>query len=331
MRPAFRSLLVAVIGVTCVAPAAGAQPVTSPSRCEVTFARAPDDVRAVIETWVRAESRCSTTLEVRVVPTEGGLYLMARDGQGRVRERVVPDAQSAGVLVASWVADDAPAPSGTPPGGPVGPGAPVDAPSASVELAPPQRERGPELTAPGATPAIVLQTAPAPRVRTRWLSLGGMTQVGGSGGGGVRGELDLASRGRWSVGATVSASETDLVLAGFSGAGFVHTRDLQAVATLARTSSWDHWQLRLAVGAGLVRTAADGFVDGQSIAATGVFPTAELSALATRKLGTTWGVAAGPILTVYSQVFGLHQDQLSMQRQQRDPELMACFALRRRL
>src|SRR5215211_2546137 len=82
--------------------------------CQVTFARAPDDVRKVIETWVHAEPRCVTTLELRVIPTDGGLYLMARDGNGRTHERLVPDAQSAGVLVASWIADDSARPAGPP-------------------------------------------------------------------------------------------------------------------------------------------------------------------------------------------------------------------------
>jgi len=112
-----------VVGIAVVlglAHAAIAQPVTRPSRCEVTIvdapgAHAPEVVREVIEEWVRAEPRCTTTLEVRVVPTDGGLYLLARDGSGRLQERLVPDAQSAGALVASWVADDSIEPPAPPP------------------------------------------------------------------------------------------------------------------------------------------------------------------------------------------------------------------------
>lgn len=91
--------------------AAGAQPVTHP--CRVTVATAPPDVRAEIESWVAAEPRCVRELEVRVVVTEGGLYLSATDPTGHVRDRVVPDAQSAAVLVVSWMADDSLGP--TPP------------------------------------------------------------------------------------------------------------------------------------------------------------------------------------------------------------------------
>src|SRR5262245_50735019 len=78
------------------------------AHCAVDVARAPADVRATIENWVASETHCAHAIEVRVVPTEGGLYLYARDEHGVVRERVVPDAQAAGVLVASWVADDSP-------------------------------------------------------------------------------------------------------------------------------------------------------------------------------------------------------------------------------
>lgn len=104
------------IALLLIGHAAGAQPVTHPSTvepCRVTVATAPPDVRAEIEAWVAAEPRCMRQLEVRVVETEGGLYLSATDPNGHVRDRVVPDAQSAAVLVVSWMADDSLGP--TPP------------------------------------------------------------------------------------------------------------------------------------------------------------------------------------------------------------------------
>ncbi len=94
-----------VIASFAIAGSAAAQP-SPPPRCDVTIAHAPDEVRAEIEGWLAQESRCSVALEVRVVPSEGGYYLFARDALGRIRERVVPDAESAGVLVASWAASD---------------------------------------------------------------------------------------------------------------------------------------------------------------------------------------------------------------------------------
>ncbi|MBA3457230.1 MAG: hypothetical protein H0T42_29380, partial [Deltaproteobacteria bacterium] len=88
------------------APAAAETTVSANASCEVRFVRAPDDVRHVIERWLAAEPRCTGSMDLRVVPTDDGYYLLARRPDGRIHERVVPDAQSAGVLVASWVADD---------------------------------------------------------------------------------------------------------------------------------------------------------------------------------------------------------------------------------
>src|SRR5262245_46776475 len=103
--------------------AAGNLAHAQPRPCEVTYARAPEEARRVIEAWVAREQRCSTTLELRVIPTDGGLYLYAQDAAGHVRERIVPDADAAGTLVASWVADDSIGPPIAPPAP-----APVDAP-----------------------------------------------------------------------------------------------------------------------------------------------------------------------------------------------------------
>jgi len=75
--------------------------------CVVEVVRAPEGVREVVDHWVAAEPQCAATLEVRIVETEGGLYVIARDARGHVHDRVVPDAQTAGVLIASWAADDA--------------------------------------------------------------------------------------------------------------------------------------------------------------------------------------------------------------------------------
>ncbi len=322
-----RLAIVAVqLVLACVAPAAFAQPVTHPAHCEVTITRAPDDVRRVIESWVSAEPRCTATLEVRVVATDGGLYLLVRDATGRIRERVVPDAQSAGVLVASWVADDS--------------SATLEAPPASVDVVPPRQEHGLAVLPPGETAAISPEVRPvlatvgtrASIRHGRWLTLGAMTQVGGSGGGGVRGELDLWSRGKWSLGAGLAVSGADLVLYGTRSEGYLGTRDVRVVATVARTTEWKRWQLRLAAGAGVVRTSGEGFVDDDSIAATGVFPAAEASALVTRTLGQGWGVAAGPVVTWYGQLFGIHTTPgATMELQPRELETMAFLGLRRRL
>lgn len=89
----------AIVALFASAPAAAAP-------CSVDLVRAPDEVREVVETWVKAEPQCSTALEVRIVPSDGGLFVIARDDRGRIHDRTVPDAQTAGVLITSWAADD---------------------------------------------------------------------------------------------------------------------------------------------------------------------------------------------------------------------------------
>jgi hypothetical protein len=165
----------------CLTGTALAQPVTRPEiePCRVTIAYAPEDVRAEIEAWVRAEPRCERELEVRVVPAEDGLYLQARDGNGRVRERLVPDAQSAAVLVVSWMADDSLGPTHTSPI--------LDAPSVAIS--------DPEMPADPEAPFVAHATA-RPRAQ-RWLTLG---VLGSEKTGGFRGQVDLFAGRRWSIG-----------------------------------------------------------------------------------------------------------------------------------
>jgi hypothetical protein len=286
------------IFLAALAAPAAAQPVTQPSRCEVTIAKAPDEVREAIEAWVAAEPRCAITLEVRAVPTEGGFYLFARDAAGRVRERIVPDAQTAGVLVASWVADDLidrlPPPSTTPP--------PVDTP---VEI--PAEPMPPGATAPVTAPITVgppttlaAKTEP-PRARGNWLTLGGMVQMHGEGAGGARAELDVLRRGKWTLGAVFASSWAHHDLDNWDG-DYVKTTDLRLLVTLARTKQLGRrWEMRVGVGAGVLGTSAKGFSDGDPIEARGVFPTAEASVLFSRSIYNNWSVGFGPIVSLYAQ------------------------------
>jgi hypothetical protein len=292
------------IAFLATAGSAAAQPVTSPYRCEVTIARAPEDVRDAIEEWVRREPRCTTTLEIRVVPSDGGLYLFARDAGGRSRERVVPDAQSVGALVASWIADDSSrsAPPGTPPD------APIEAPPASVQITPARSAR--EVIAPG----VIAESS-------QWLTLGAMTMMHGAGGVGIRGELDVKTRGRWSLAVGLAGSE----------GAYLQTRDIRAVASLARTSTFGRWQLRIGAGAGVMHTTATTELEGVPIEAAGVFPTAELSVLFARRLGGAWALTAGPVVTWYAQRYETFRDGSAMTLERRDAELMAFGGLRHRM
>jgi hypothetical protein len=98
-----RVALCSVLVIAAAAPSADAQPGT----CRIAVTRAPAEVRAEIERWIAAEPHCVRSIELRAVVGDDGIYLFARDDRGLTRERMVPDASTAGVLVASWMADDA--------------------------------------------------------------------------------------------------------------------------------------------------------------------------------------------------------------------------------
>ena len=319
-----RAALVAIL--LCASSTwAGAQPITQPPTCEVTIARAPDDVRKVIEAWVRAEPRCTTSLDVRVIPTEGGLYLFARDANGRVHERVVPDAQSAGVLVASWIADDSVA------WAPRGNAAPTPMPS------PPEAGPAPQDAAPAAPearpPGAAMPIAPparATRAASRWLTLGATAGMSDGGGAGIRGDVDVIRRRGWTLGLGLSGSNSSLEIVGSSSFGYLETVDIRAVASLSRSYDRGPWQLRFQGGAGVVRTTADGtdFSNGRRLYATGVFPTAELSVMVGRRLFDHWAVAAGPVVTWYAQEMHTQSMEVMMRR---DADLSGFIGVRRRL
>ena len=58
--------------VVLIARAAAA--FADPAPCAVTSVRAPDDVRATVESWL-ANERCEIPLTVRIIATEGELYI----------------------------------------------------------------------------------------------------------------------------------------------------------------------------------------------------------------------------------------------------------------
>jgi hypothetical protein len=94
----------------------GAEP-SEPSRtvgpgypCGVHLLRAPRELAVGIEERIKALAACGRRLDVWIVRAQDGLYVIAKDEQGRVRERVVPDSEVAAALIASWVEIDAATP-----------------------------------------------------------------------------------------------------------------------------------------------------------------------------------------------------------------------------
>lgn len=262
--------MAAVVAMT--APAA-ADPAP---RCELHFVHASDDVRQAIEGSVASEPVCEGTIWLRVIATDTGYYVLGTWADGRVREQAVPDEDAAGMLVASWVADASmatPAP------------APIVAPSIAPPIA--SNELGVD-----ARPASA-------RSETRWASVTGMLRAGGGGGGGVRGELDLSTRGAWSIGVALSQSYSVDTVPALT----YDMNDSRGVFVVARTASLGSWHLRLAAGAGMLYTKA-GFVDwpmGNLRGGSMFSPVGEVSALVTRRLGGSWALTGGAIASVMSQ------------------------------
>jgi hypothetical protein len=266
----------ALLLVATAAPAV-AQPVTQPEHapCAVEIVHAPAAVRATIESWVRAEPRCNKHLEVRVVPTAGGFYLLARDDQGQVRERVVPDAQSVAVLVVSWAADDS---------------LPSPIPATPVEIAPPARHA--PLRQLDDSPELDLHAGPRTRQGAHHaLMLGGITAPDGALG--ARGQLDVLALGDWTL--------------GFSGAWLPGDHDAPRadMSTLRSSSRLGVYvgrsvelgplELRAQLGAGAAIEARALMAGGDT---TAVRPFGEASLLVTVPLGSRVGLVAGPVVDV---------------------------------
>ena len=271
-----------VIAGVCAPVVVAAQPVTRPTEvasCRVTIAYAPAEVRTEIDAWVRAEPRCERELEVRVIPTDDGLYLQARDSGGRVRERVVPDAQSAAVLVVSWMADDSLGPTHVPL---------LEPPSVAIS----DPETPPEMDGLGTTAA-----ANAPRARThRYLMLGA---IGSETSGGLRAQIDLITGRHWSLG----------VGGGWRVDRGRHERVAQARVVLGTSHSFGRLALRAQLGVGVDAAHPDRKASGgerMELARRGdddVAPRAEATVLATFDIARGWGLVGGPIVAL-----GHHKD-----------------------
>lgn len=272
-----RSLVAALL---LVATAVGAQPVTRPDHaCRVVVTLAPDDVRAEIEAWVGAEPRCVRELEVRVVPTEDGLYLSATDARGRVRERIVPDAQSAAVLVVSWMADDT-----------LGPRLPVRSliePPAAAPTSAGDDEIPREVMAPGLMRTIQRQASGRGR---RWLTFGA---VGSSRErAGMRASIDLFAGRTWSL--------------GLAGGGLRAEHDdrgtAQARVLIGATRTFGRISLRAQLGFGVDATPPADRMDRDAMTTARderphVVPAVEAGVLAKVRISRAWGVVGGPIIS----------------------------------
>jgi hypothetical protein len=290
--------------VACAALPAHAQSAADNVRvaddaCEVSMVRAPDDVRDVVDDALENE-HCTTPLEVRIVRTEGGLYVFARDPRNRIRERIVADAQGAAVLIASWASDD----------GIAGSSAPAWATPPATE---PAAATAPvhTLAPPGATlPTSATMDEPAPPLRrnyNRWLSV----QLALGRGAGMRGTIDLWRRDATTIGITAAVTKSMFLTNDqYNGAGgytpYITTVDARGLAHAAHMWGTGAWHLRASIGLGFVVTQASAdivantFTD-MTVSGTSVFPVAEAAAIVGVDLSDDWGLDVGLAPTLYAQ------------------------------
>jgi hypothetical protein len=284
-------------------PAAVTAPAAEQRPCEVLVLRAPYDVRKAIEAWVAQEAACSTSLEVRVVPSEGGLYLLAREPNGRIHERLVPDAQSAGVLIASWMANDSVAPvlsRDLPP--------PPPRPSAHISpLLSPEVVTAPPHIAPVISPAIrvvdtgelaspSLASASKPRDNDYgdlWLSAGVTAMLNGASGARVRGELDLWRSEGFALSGIASAANTSSSVYGDPSMDVaeLHRFDLRGLLGLSWTLLADRWRLRVQVAVGEVWSHDFGYLPVRDYGGDSLTAAYEASVLLGYQLSPRWELA----------------------------------------
>ena len=271
--------------------------------CAVRVVRAPAEIRAEIERWLDGESSCNVPLEVRVVATEGGYYLLARDLHGRVRERIVPDGASAGVLVASWASDDQLGANEPVPNVPRPAGLDDDDDDAKVAADTP-------IVAPAASPVIAATTVVTPpQPPSKWLRFDALDTVSGTGGTGLRGEIDLWQRDGWAFGVAAafaySHPTTTYTFEITEGMTDFSDLDFDGLAYVAKTvdvRTGLHLRGAIAAGARVTRATVSGFeLDALDnpvpLGTTMVRATAQASLLAAAELGYGWALDLGVLVT----------------------------------
>ena len=277
-----RSLVMAGLWVAATPAFTHAEPT-----CAVSIVRAPDDVRTVVESWL-AKEQCATPLTVRIIETDGGYYIYAIDDRGGIRERVVPDAQSAGVLIASWTADDG-----------ILRTEPVAAPHITHDE--PVTDK-PAVAAPttlvGHLPAAKHASTPS-----HWLTL-----AGGAGGSnsarGIRGELEMLRAGSFSLDLQLAYGASDMLASDSFQTYFSHFDDLSAMIGLHYTWRFrGDWHLRAGFAVGIMTTQMTLTSSSSATASNPQQATAvsEATLMFGHSLGDRWELEIGPVATLANE------------------------------
>ncbi|MBP6630426.1 MAG: hypothetical protein KBG28_24030 [Kofleriaceae bacterium] len=259
-----RSLAAAALAV-CLVPAGavGAQPAGADDTdlvdpvipgCAIRLHRVPAALRAGLAESLRDRASCAARLDVWIVESPGGLYVLAIDPQHRVHERVV-DAAALASLIAAWSEDAVDAPLlGL---GPIRDGeqvalAPgqIDAPAARPRTvdAPPTR---------GLSATAVVLDAPREAEQGQGMTLAalGTTSPGGMQGAGVRVLVDLGLSRSWRIAAGASLqrdiASTFYVVNSAATLEEIGRTDTDVVVGLHRRWGSDGFHLRPEFTAGL--------------------------------------------------------------------------------
>jgi hypothetical protein len=237
-------------------------------------------VRDAVSAWVFHESHCGAPLEVRIVETREGLYVFARDTDGRVRERVVPDAQSAGVLIASWAAADAPA---------------QEPPSMAIELS--------YLPAADRAPVVTRHAPPA-----KTFAMHGVVNHNTRG---ARWELDLRQRGALRLGLAASIGHDGHVDYENRGHDVLEYVDMKAMGQLAVVGEAGAVRLQWSAALGAHVTYLQGtnyFTDApmpevSRFNAVSTSPAVETAAALGVRVSPQWYLEVGALVAVLTQKY----------------------------
>jgi len=156
---------------------------------------------------------------------------------------------------------------------------------------------------------IVFATLLAPTMshadNSRWLTLGATSEAKQyDATRGMRGELDLVTWQGWTLGASAAVA-TGTVGVYSNMTVEVHTLDLKGMAYVARTAKFESWELRGALGLGVIHTSGEALDVYENPVAEShrTFPTAEASLHATVPISPSWAITGGPIASYYDQWF----------------------------
>ena len=304
--------LVPVVLLAVTTPALADSPEPA---CDVRVVRAPDNVRAAIEARVGIEPTC-TKLDVRVIQTRDGYYVVASPPAGEIFEGTVREPGLVGELVTSWAR--------------LPHGEPVDDDD-DDEVAPKAVAERP----PSAAPPLETRdgAAPARRRGTRDLVLGVHASDRGYG---VRGEIDVFTGRGFSLGVAIGVSTSSWSYTDeMTPNADLSFQDVRAVIVAAKTFTGGAWRLRLQAGFGVIQTEYTGTLEAfpmvtRPVDGEGTTRMVEAAISVSRDVGSSWALSCGPLLSYYGQQYAFG-DEVAQISPTRELDVSGVFSLRRRL